>query len=95
MRTRYIQNPKTLKLELADEYERFDEPMSAMIIGDISPYRSMATGEAIMGRRQHREHLREHRLIEVGNERQTAKPREPDRVGVRQALAESVQRFIR
>ena len=95
MRTRYIQNPKTLKLELADEYQRDPEPMSAMIIGDISPYRSMATGEVIQGRRQHREHLREHRLIEVGNERQKTVQREPDRASIRQSLADSVQRFIR
>jgi hypothetical protein len=39
-----------------------------MIIRDIDPYRSMATGERIRSRRHHRDHLRAHRLVEVGNE---------------------------
>ena len=39
------------------------------VIPDIAPYRSMVTGETISGRRQHREHLRQHNLVEVGNER--------------------------
>ena len=46
------------------------------VMGDIQPYQSMQTGEMIMGRRQHREHLKQHRLIEIGNEpiRETRKP---------------------
>lgn len=44
------------------------------VIGDIQPYRSMVTGEEIGGRRQHREHLRQHNLIEIGNERIEPKP---------------------
>lgn len=56
------------------------KPMEAVIslagiIPDIAPYRSVATGEVIGGRRQHREHLKRHGLIEVGNER--LKPRKP------------------
>lgn len=39
------------------------------VIGDIQPYRSMQTGEVIGGRKQHRDHLKQHGLIEVGNER--------------------------
>ena len=35
---------------------------------DIQPYKSMATGEMITSRSQHREHLKEHRLNEIGNE---------------------------
>lgn len=45
-----------------------------MVISDIQPYRSMATGEMIGGRAQHREHLKKHGLIEVGNEKIPAKP---------------------
>lgn len=71
----WIQDPVTLELVPVSEYEP-DTPAGPMIIGDIKPYQSMATGEMIGGRRQHREHLRQHRLIEVGNERQSApKPR--------------------
>ena len=38
------------------------------ILPDIQPYQSMADGSMITGRRQHREHLREHNCIEIGNE---------------------------
>lgn len=38
------------------------------VMPDIQPYQSMADGTMIQGRRQHREHLRQHGLIEVGNE---------------------------
>ena len=33
-----------------------------------APYKSMQTGEMIEGRKRHREHLKAHGLIEVGNE---------------------------
>lgn len=38
------------------------------VISDIEPYRSVVDGSVIGGRRQHRDHLRAHRKIEVGNE---------------------------
>jgi hypothetical protein len=40
------------------------------IIGDIDPYRSIATGEIINSRAQHRQHLRDNNLVEIGNEQQ-------------------------
>ena len=48
------------------------------IIPDISPYRSVITGEVIGGRVRHRDHLREHGVIEVGNEK--PKRRKPETV---------------
>lgn len=45
------------------------------ITTDIQPYRSMITGERIAGRSQHREHLRNHGCIEVGNEAPRARTR--------------------
>lgn len=48
---------------------------SAMVMPDISPYRSTITGEIINSRSTHRDHLRQHNCIEVGNE----KPRLPER----------------
>ncbi|MNK62898.1 hypothetical protein D3C87_820930 [compost metagenome] len=91
MRTRYIQDPVTLKLIPADQYE---SPRSAgpMIMGDIQPYQSMATGEMIMGRRQHREHLRQHRLIEVGNEKPVQRTAGPD-PSIRQTVVAAVRRY--
>lgn len=43
-------------------------PVAPMVIRDVEPYRCIATGERIRGRRHHRDHLRAHRFIEVGNE---------------------------
>lgn len=94
MRTRYIQDPVTLELVPADEYRPRIGPGAPMIIPDIQPYRSMATGEMVMGRRQHREHLREHRLIEIGNEVQRPFQRGPDPTIKRDVIA-AVQRHWR
>lgn len=49
---------------------------SAAVIADIAPYKSMVTGEMINGKRAHREHLRKHNLIEVGNEQKHLLPKE-------------------
>ena len=43
-------------------------PKAPMIIRDVQPYRSTITGEVIGSRSHHREHLRAHGCIEVGNE---------------------------
>ncbi len=40
-----------------------------MVQSDITPYKSQVTGEMITTRRKHREHLKDHKLIEVGNEK--------------------------
>ena len=40
----------------------------SMVSADIQPYQSQITGEMISSRSKHREHLRQHRCIEVGNE---------------------------
>lgn len=90
MRTRYIQDPVTLKLVPADEYERA-APSGPMIMGDIAPYQSMKTGEMIMGRRQHREHLRQHGLVEIGNEKVT--PRRPTFPSAESVRADVIKAF--
>ena len=38
------------------------------IISDIEPYVSVITKELIGGRKQHRDHLRAHNCVEVGND---------------------------
>ena len=38
------------------------------VVSDIQPYKSMVTGEMITSRRQHKEHLKQHGVEEVGNE---------------------------
>lgn len=48
---------------------RMERVLSApMVIADIQPYISMKTGEVIKSRSHHRDHLKSHGLIEVGNE---------------------------
>lgn len=67
-RKTWVQCPKTLKLIPKEEYQP-RESAGFFVVGDIQPYKSMITGETIQGRRQHREHLRQHGCIEVGNEK--------------------------
>lgn len=50
-------------------------PCPAMVTNDIQPYLSMVTGEEITSRSRHREHLRDHNCIEVGNETHHLKPK--------------------
>lgn len=91
MRQRFIQDPETLKLVPAEEYIPHAAVNAPMIMPDISPYKSMATGEMIMGRRQHREHLRQHGLIEVGNEK--PKPIKRQDKSIRQDLINVVRAY--
>jgi len=42
-----------------------------MVVADIQPYKSMVTGEMITSRSQHRRHLVQHGVTEVGNEKMT------------------------
>lgn len=91
-RQRFIQDPLTLELVPADEYRRSD-PHAPYVMGDISPYQSMQTGEMITSRSHHREHLRRHGLVEIGNEIDAAmkksKPKD-DREGRKRAIAEAL-----
>ena len=74
MRTRYIQDPDTHELiEVSADYVR-PRADGLLIIPDIAPYQSVITGETIGGRAQHREHLKMHGCIEVGNEKMKPKP---------------------
>ena len=51
------------------------EPRSPMIYGDIKPYRSMIDGSTITSRSKHREHLRVHGCIKIGNETKHLQPK--------------------
>lgn len=52
--------------------------MPAMVSADIQPYRSMITGEVINSRSSHRDHLKSHGCIEIGNETKHLKPKDID-----------------
>ncbi len=75
MRKRFIQDPKTFELIPAEEYYQRQEVNAPMVMGDIQPYQSMINGQMITSRSTHREHLRQHGCIEVGNETKYLKPK--------------------
>lgn len=49
------------------------------VMSDLQPYRSMIDGTMIESRSKHREHLKDHGMIELGNE----KPAPPRRTEVK------------
>ena len=59
------------------------------VMGDLQPYRSMATGQMVEGRRQHREMLKATGCIEIGNEKVSSRPMTPP-PGLKQTLIEVV-----
>lgn len=96
-RQRYIQDPITHKLIPAEEwYANRTEPNAPMVMPDLQPYRSMVTGEEIGGRRQHREHLKAHNVVEVGNsfDKATPKPIAPPK-GLKEHVIRAVHQHYR
>lgn len=69
----YVQAPDG---SLYERGEYTPEPRQH-VVKDIQPYRSMVDGSIINSRSTHREHLRAHGCIEVGNETKYLKPRGP------------------
>lgn len=63
------------------------------VVVDIEPYKSVVTGETISGRRQHRDHLRAHGLVEVGNEKHGGASPSLDQSWVRPALRQEYNRM--
>lgn len=73
--------------EIYRTFDRYDdlpeccgEPMhrvvcAPMVHGDIEPYVSAIDGRVINSRSAHREHLKAHKCIEVGNETKYLKPK--------------------
>ena len=50
-------------------------PSGPMVMPDIQPYFSQVTGTMINSRSVHREMIREHKLVEIGNETKYLKPK--------------------
>ena len=70
MRRQYIQINGVL-------YEKGTEPemrVAPDVMPDIQPYVSQITGELITSRSRHREHLRDHGYVEIGNDSSLRKP---------------------
>lgn len=57
-------------------HERMERVIcAAYVADDIKPYRSMVDGRVISSRSAHRDHLKAHRLVEVGNETKYLQPK--------------------
>lgn len=72
------------------------DPQSAMVMGDIKPYQSMVTGEWITSRSHHRDHLKAHKVIEVGNETKYLQPKRKEiPAGLKQTIREIAAEKLR
>ena len=80
------------KKEFVEFSQYSHEQAGPYVMGDIQPYQSMATGEMIQGRRQHREHLKAHGLVEIGNETKYISKRKTleSPAGLRETIAREV-----
>lgn len=56
------------------EYECGD--LSAYVMRDMEPYKSPIDGSMVTSRSMHRDHMRKHDVIEVGNERLPSRSRD-------------------
>lgn len=56
-------------------------PTNVMV--DMEPYRSPIDGSIVSSRKHHRDHMRKHGVIEVGNEKLTGKKKSYEPEGVR------------
>jgi len=86
------------KGELVPKEEYYSSTVSnaPMIQADIAGYQSQVTGEWIGSRSTHRQHLKEHRLIEVGNEikaHTTKQAPRVDREQIRRDIHQSIQKL--
>lgn len=65
----FVYDPVTKSMVSKEDYYELREVSAPMVMNDIQGYKSMQTGEWISSRSHHREHLKQHRLIELGNEK--------------------------
>jgi hypothetical protein len=93
MRQRYVQDPKSLKLIPVEDW-RAPAGARLQVIPDIDPYRSMIDGSIIGSRSQHRIHLRDHGMIEVGNEHMPEHVYTPA-PGLKQKIVEAANRLLK
>lgn len=90
MRKRWIWDAKTKELVPIEEYDR---PTGPFVMGDIAAYQSMKTGEMIEGRAAHREHLKRHSLVEIGDA-YDKNPPQPKPIESPKGLRETLARVV-
>ena len=80
------------------EIQKGQSKQGVMVVGDIEPYTSMIDGTWITSRSHHREHLKAHGCVEVGNDsslqRTTLPPVSPPK-GLKEAIARQVYSKLR
>lgn len=82
--------------ELVEKGDYVPEPQAHYVMADIQPYRSMVDGRMIQSRSAHREHLRAHGLVEVGNETKHLKSKSPaPPPGLKETLIRVAQEKLR
>jgi hypothetical protein len=92
----FVQCPTTGKLIPKDEFYSAVDVNAPMVQADIAGYKSMVTGEWIGSRSTHRQHLKEHRLVEIGNEvkaHTTKQAPKVDREQLRRDIHTSMQKL--
>lgn len=73
--------------------KRGDHP-APMIMSDIEEYRNMVDGKTISSRSEHREFLKRHNLIELGNERPVgAPPKGPAKDEIAQEIKDTIEQL--
>lgn len=92
----YVFDPETNQLVPKSEYYGTSTVNAPMVMNDIGGYKSQVTGEWISSRSQHRDHLKQHRLLEVGNELKAHTTRQApkvDREAIRRDIHTSMQKL--
>lgn len=95
MRRRWVFDKGTL-IEITDG-RTVESPRSAMVMPDIQPYKSMLTGELVNSRSRHRELLRQHGCVEVGNDSSLYHAPRPlqSPPGLKQTIIEAAHRCLK
>jgi len=63
---------------------------------DIQPYKSMVDGSMITSKSQHRSHLKQHGMVEIGNEvkaHMTKEKPKVDREGIRREISNAIDKL--
>lgn len=95
MRRRFVQINGEL-VEVGDDYVP-DVRQTHQIMPDIQPYTSMIDGSLITSRSHHREHLKAHNCVEVGNDSSLYKRPQPRQSppGLKQTLIDVANSKLR
>ena len=84
-------------VEVSPDYVPEPRRTSYQVMPDIQPYRSMVDGSVITSRSHHREHLKQHGCIEIGNDSSLYKEPRPLKSppGLKEALIQAANKHLR